>query len=232
MGVEGWDEGEDTMTRKTPIRHKVRGHKKGGTRVKPYMRGSGKDNAKRKSIVVSQKPDGNPSIKCRKFVSKKYKFKIKKPLPPIQICEVPHLEGAPAQIIIATDKRTNKIVEARIEIPPSEMYASEEAKTRAIVHEIGHVIAKGLSTSEKRKFAEIWGEIDPEDFEEDDFEEEKFAGVVSAIAMGGAFVGFDRNERMYRETIDWVRANIVQSDLPVTIGFYGKGMKVTRKYEY
>ena len=167
---------------------------------------------------------GNPSVKCHKFDPKKYRFKIKKPLPPIQVCDVPHLEGMPAQVIIATDRRTKKVVEARIEIPPIEMYASKEERTRVILHEIGHVIAKGLSARERREYADI--------SQEDDFEEKYFVRWFPVVAMGGTFIGFEREERRMKEIIDWMRANIVQSDLPVTLGFYGNGMKVTRKIEY
>ncbi len=165
-------------------------------------------------------------IKCRKFDPKKYKFKVKKPLPPIQICDVPHLEGAPAQVIIATDKRTNKIVEARIEIPPSEMYASKKAKNRVIAHEIGHIIAKNLSAKDKKKYSAV--------SRQGEFDEEAFAGEVARIATGGGYtiIGGPELEQRIKRTIDWMRANIVESDIPVTIGFVGKGFKVTRKIEY
>jgi len=163
-------------------------------------------------------------IKCHKFDPKKYKFKVKKPLPPIQICDVPHLEGAPAQVIIATDRRTNKIVKARIEIPPSEMYASKEAKDRAIVHEIGHVIAKGLSARDKKKYASI--------NLYDEFDEEAFAGEVATIATGGTYGGFGgpELEQGIKKSIDWMRANIVQSDLPVNIRLTSKSKKRDIKY--
>ena len=164
-------------------------------------------------------------VKCIKFDPKKYKFKIKKPLPPIQICDTPHLEGSPAQVIIATDRRTNKIIEARIEIPPSEMYASKRDKDRAIVHEIGHVIAKGLSARDKKKYASTW--------EEDEFDEEAFAGDVAKIATGETYSGFGgpKLEQRIKDSVDWMRANIIESSIPVTIRLRKKSKK-TRTIKY
>jgi len=175
-------------------------------------------------FLLLNKMPGKQGIKCHKFDPKRYKFKLKKPLPPIQICDVPHLEGAPAQVVIATDKRTNKIVKARIEIPPNEMYASKKAKKRAVAHEIGHIIAKNLSAGDKKKYASTSGE--------DEFDEEAFAGDVATIATGGTYsgIGGPELEQRIKKSIDWMRTNIVQSDLPVNIRLTSKSKKRDIKY--
>ncbi len=55
--MEGRGEGENTMTRKSPIRHKVRKHIRKGNQIQSYQRGSGKKVKRTRSRAVgSQRP--------------------------------------------------------------------------------------------------------------------------------------------------------------------------------